>query len=130
MIGRALVIWLVLLAAAVVNGAFREAVLAPRVGKGVAHALSTILLSLLILVIGWLTTPWVAPGTLQNAWTVGVMWLALTIAFEFLAGHFLFGRTWTELLADYDLRAGRIWVMVLIVTLMTPVLAFTRGSPW
>ena len=33
-----------------------------------------------------------------------------------------------ELLADYNLLAGRIWVMVLIVTLMTPIIAFTwRG---
>jgi hypothetical protein len=64
---------------------------------------------------------------MQDAWTIGVTWVALTLAFEFLGGHFIFGRPWQELLGDYNLFAGRIWVMVLIVTLMTPVIAFTRG---
>lgn len=126
MLIRAIGIWFVLLAGAVANGAFRESVLTPRLGRGVAHAASTVLLSLLILVIGWVTVPWIAPRTVQDAWTVGVLWVALTIAFEFLAGHFVFGRSWNELLADYNLLAGRIWLMVLVVTLMTPVFAFTR----
>ena len=54
--------------------------------------------------------------------------MAPLIAFEFLGGHFIFGKPWQELLADYNLFAGRIWVMVLIVTLMTPIVAFTRGA--
>ena len=31
-----------------------------------------------------------------------------------------------ELAADYTLLAGRIWVMVLVVTLLAPVAAFAR----
>jgi hypothetical protein len=126
MLIRALGIWFVLLLGAVANGAVRESALTPRLGRGVAHAASTVTLSLLILAIGWVTMPWIAPRTLQDAWTIGVVWVALTIAFEFLAGHFVFGRPWNELLADYNLLAGRIWLMVLVVTLMTPVFAFTR----
>ena len=45
MVLRALAIWCVLLLAAVGNGAFRESVLIPRMGRGVAHAVSTVLLS-------------------------------------------------------------------------------------
>jgi hypothetical protein len=126
MLVRALAIWFVLLLVAVLNGAFREAVLTPRVGRGVAHALSTVMLSVLILIVGWLSMGWISPRTLQDAWTIGALWVGLTIAFEFLAGHFVFGRPWDELLADYNLLAGRIWLMVLVVTLMTPVFAFTR----
>lgn len=126
MLFRALAIWFVMLLGAVANGAFREAVLTSRLGRGVAHAVSTVLLSLVILLVGWIATPWIAPRTLQDAWTIGVAWVGLTIAFEFLAGHFVFGRPWSDLLADYNLLAGRIWLMVLVVTLMTPVFAFTR----
>lgn len=128
MLVRALLVWFLLLTLAILNGAFREEVLVPRAGRGVAQALSTVTLSLLILAAGWASMPWIAPRTLQDAWTVGGMWVGLTLAFEFLGGHFLFGKPWTELLADYNLFAGRIWVMVLIVTLMTPIVAFTRGS--
>jgi hypothetical protein len=126
MILRTVVIWLGLLVLAILNGGFREGVLVPRIGRGVAQAVSSIMLSLLILALGWVTMPWIAPRTLQDAWMIGMIWVVLTLAFEFLAGHFVFGKPWQELLADYNLLAGRIWVMVLIVTLMTPIIAFTK----
>ena len=128
MIIRALLVWVGLLVVAILNGGFREAVLAPRLGRSLAHGLSTVMLSLFIVALGWVTTPWVEPGSLQDAWLIGGVWVALTLAFEFLGGHFIFGKPWQTLLADYNLFAGRIWVMVLIVTLMTPVIAFTRGT--
>ena len=128
MIIRAVLVWVGLLTVAILNGGFREAVLAPRLGRSLAHGLSTVMLSLLIVALGWMTTPWVEPRSLQDAWLIGGVWVALTLAFEFLGGHFIFGKPWQALLADYNLFAGRIWVMVLIVTLMTPVIAFTRGT--
>jgi len=51
-------------------------------------------------------------------------WVALTLAFEFLAGHYLFHNPWDKLLADYDVLHGRIWPLVLIVTLLAPVIAY------
>lgn len=72
--------------------------------------------------------PWIAPRGVEEAWAVGVGWVALTLAFEFLGGHFLFGKSWTELTVDYNLLAGRIWVLVLVVTLLAPVIAFTKGT--
>jgi hypothetical protein len=127
MIIRAVLVWVGLLVVAILNGGFREAVLTPRFGRSIAHGVSTVMLSLFIVALGWMTTPWVGPKSLQDAWMIGSAWVALTLAFEFLGGHFIFGRPWQTLLADYNLLAGRIWVMVLIVTLMTPVIAFTRG---
>lgn len=126
MILRTVLIWFGLLTLAILNGGFREGVLVPRLGRGLGQAVSTIMLSVLILAAGWISIPWIAPRTLQDAWVIGVLWVVLTLAFEFLAGHFVFGKPWEELLADYNLFAGRIWVMVLIVTLMTPVIAFTK----
>jgi hypothetical protein len=128
MLLRLVLIWLVLLVVAIVNGGFREAVLLPRLGNGMAHVISTLMLSAGILAVAWIATPWMAPRTLADAWTIGVTWLVLTLAFEFIAGHFAFGKTWHELLADYDILAGRIWLVVLIVTLLSPVLAFLERA--
>lgn len=126
MVIRTVLVWFALLVLAILNGGFREAVLLPRLGRGLAQAVSTMILSLLILALGWIAMPWIGPRALQDAWTVGVIWVGLTLAFELLGGHFLFGKPWPELLADYNLLAGRIWIMVLVVTLMTPILAFMR----
>jgi len=128
MMARALLIWFALLALAIVNGALREALLVPWWGRGIAQAVSTVLLSGFIVAIGWWATPWIAPRSAAEAWAIGLGWVTLTLAFEFLGGHFLFGKSWSELLADYNLLAGRIWVMVLVATLLTPIAVFTRRA--
>ena len=51
-------------------------------------------------------------------------WLGLTVAFEFLGGHYLFGDSWERLLAAYNVAQGQVWVLVLIATLLAPVLAY------
>ena len=72
--------------------------------------------------------PWIAPSSVDEAWAIGFGWVTLTLAFEFLGGHFLFGKSWTELAVDYNVLAGRIWVLVLIVTLLAPVVTFARRA--
>ena len=128
MITRALVIWIVLLALAVANGGVREAILIPRLGGAIGRALSTLTLSVAIVLLTWFSLRWIHPLSSRDAWTVGGLWLALTLAFEFLAGHFLFRTPWKELLADYNVFAGRIWILVLVVTTLAPyVVASARG---
>ena len=122
MLLRAMLVWLALLLLAIANGGLRESVLLPRMGTASAHAWSTITLSVAIAVTGWLTVPWIRPASAREAWLVGLGWMLLTVAFEFLAGRFLFHRPWQVLLADYNLAAGRIWILVLLVLLVTPVL--------
>ena len=124
MVTRAALAWLVLLALAIANGAARETFLTPRFGVPLGHAISTMVLSVLIFIVGSLVMPWIGPATVREGWVIGTIWVALTIGFEFLGGHFIFGRPWQVLVADYNVFAGRIWVVVLIVTLLTPVLSF------
>lgn len=124
---RGLVVWLVLMVVAIANGAIREALLVPRFGIGTAHVISTLMLAALIIATAYITLPWMAPPALGDAIRIGAAWLALTLAFEFLAGHYLFGRSWETLLADYDLRRGRIWPLIPLITLIAPAFAFTRA---
>ena len=123
LLSRSLLVWLAILAVAVVNGAFRQGVLVPRLGDAVGHVLSTVLLSCVVFVVAWLTIGWMNPATTRDAWIVGGFWLALTLVFEFLGGHYLFGTSWEVLLADYNILHGRIWPLVLIVTVVAPALA-------
>ena len=126
---RAMVVWCGLLILAVLNGAVRVGWLIPRVGEHVGHLLSTISLSGLILLTTWATADWLGLTTVRRALATGLLWVALTIGFEFLAGHYVFGAPWPQLTADYDLTAGRIWVLVLITTTMAPLFALrVRGG--
>lgn len=124
---RALVIWLALLVVAVLNGGFREGVLTPRMGETLAHGVSSVTLSAAILVVTWLAIPWIRPALPHDTIAIGLGWLALTLAFEFGLGR-LRGRSWLELLVDYNVLRGRIWVLVLVSTALAPyVTARGRG---
>ena len=125
---RALVVWLLLLLVAVLNGAVRETFITPRVGDQAGRALSSLMLACLIILIGQLTAAWLAIEHNRNAWETGLIWLALTLAFEFFAGHFVFGTPWKAIVAEYDVMQGRIWIVVLIATLLSPVLGY-RSLP-
>ena len=121
---RALLVWVLLVGLAILNGAARETVLSPRLGPAVGHLASSVLLAGLIALTAWLSILWIAPGTARRAWAVGALWLSLTVAFEFLAGHYVFGHPWPRLLADYDILQGRVWLLVLVATLVTPIWAW------
>jgi len=128
MLARSLLTWCLLLALAVVNGAIREAWIVPRAGTVAGHALSTSTLCAFILWLSWTTIGWLRPLSTHDAWTIGGMWVGLTVAFEFLAGHYLFGHPWSRLLEDYNILRGRIWVLVLATTAVAPwVAARARG---
>lgn len=120
---RALLVWFALLAVACVNGAVRELVFIPRLGDVLAQAISVGMLSLAIVIVSLSTITWMQPRSHAEAWSIGVLWLALTLAFELLAGHYLFLTPWSRLLADYNLLRGRIWIVVLITTVAAPVIA-------
>ena len=87
----------------------------------VLAVLSTVVLCGLIVLVSRMTIGWIRPATSREALSVGALWLALTLAFEFGVGHYGFGKAWSELLADYDLSRGRIWLAVLVVTLLAPL---------
>ncbi|MEW6447103.1 MAG: hypothetical protein AB1426_03305, partial [Bacillota bacterium] len=51
---------------------------------------------------------------------IGLIWLVLTVAFEFGFGHFVMGHSWSRLLHDYNLLKGRLWVLVLLWVAIAP----------
>jgi hypothetical protein len=120
MILRAIVTWFGMLVLASLNGAARGLWIIPRLGEIRGRAVSTVILCGLVFVLTWLTIGWIRPTSSGQALKVGVIWLCLTLAFEFLAGHYVFGTPWSVLLAEYDVSRGRIWIAVLLLTLLAP----------
>jgi hypothetical protein len=52
---------------------------------------------------------------------VGSAWVAMTLTFELGWGHFGEDLSWETMLADHDLSAGRLWVLVPMWTALAPV---------
>jgi hypothetical protein len=129
-IGRSLAIWLGILVLANINGAVREMWLIPTLGPTPGRALSTIILSALVLLVTWLSIAWIAPATTRDALLIGALWLLLTLAFEFLVGHYVFQKPWSELTEDYHVMRGRIWPLVLVMVLFAPLWAGGLRKLW
>ena len=129
MFSRALAIWLLLLILAVLNGAIREALVTPRFGEQGGHIISTAILCAAIIIVAWFSISWIGPKNGREALVIGIVWVALTIAFEFLAGHYAFGNSWERLITDYNVFHGRIWILVLLMNLFTPLWAFLQKQP-
>jgi hypothetical protein len=120
--------WLGLLAIAMANGALREGVYGPHMAELAAHQLSTVLALLLFtLYIGWFTARWPLPSA-DMATGVGALWLGLTLAFEFGFFHYVMGHPWSRLLRDYDISAGRLWVLIPLWTAVAPYVFYRLRS--
>lgn len=119
---KALVVWTGILVLAMANGAFREAVLIPKLGTPGALVLSGLFLSTLILGVAYLSLPWLAPRRAAHLWLIGSGWLVLTLVFEFSFGLWQ-GKSWSALLEAYTFKSGNIWPAVLFLTALAPRIA-------
>src|SRR5687768_16575378 len=93
--------WLIILPFMVANGRFRELVVKRVVSNPTAEAISAALGIAIIVVITRFTLRPLAgqsSGRLLRASTTLVL---LTLVFEFTFGHYVDGKSWSELLANY-----------------------------
>ncbi len=119
---KALAIWLLILVVAVANGVLRESVLTPMFGLTAGLMLSGVLLSVLILVISFFTLPWLGALHCLQLAGVGLLWLVLTLMFEFTLGWGQ-GKSLSVMLEAYTFKDGNLWPIVLLVTVVSPCVA-------
>lgn len=120
---KALVLWVGILALAVLNGFLREQILIPAVGSVYGFLASGVILSICVLVVAWAAIPWWGPLTAPQYLSIGCFWLVSTLAFELIFGRFILHKTWSEIFAAYSFEGGNLWPVVLLCTLTAPWLA-------
>ncbi|MBI3188398.1 MAG: hypothetical protein HYZ31_11110 [Gammaproteobacteria bacterium] len=123
-----LVAWFVMLLVSITNGAIRDFTYGQYVDELTAHQLSSLSGIIVLGIIIWIFVKRFPLFSAQQAISIGLMWLTLTIAFEFLFFHYIGGHSWSALLANYNIFNGRIWVLVLIWIAIAPYLFF-RFTP-
>ncbi len=122
---RALVAWCFLFGIAFANGAFREFVYRKYLGEWRANQVSCGLGIVLITGAVWAVSRWWPFASSLQAWRTGCLWLGLTVAWEFVFGHFIMGHPWQRLLGDYAFWRGRLWPLVLAAILVAPALVYS-----
>jgi hypothetical protein len=129
MIWRYILAWIPMIAIGIINGIVRESTYGNYLSELRAHQVSTMIGVLLFSGYIWLITRWWSLESPRQAIVIGLVWLGLTIAFEFTFGHFIAGQSWNRLLSDYNILAGRVWLLVLIWIAIAPWLFTVLKKP-
>lgn len=119
-----ILLWVAMLVVAVVNGAIRDLWYTKHVGELRAHQLSTATAVVLFGLFTWFSIRAWPPGSSRQAIQIGLTWFVMTLAFEFLFGHYVARHPWSRLLHDYDLLAGRVWIFVPVWIAVAPYVFF------
>ena len=119
----ALLTWMGLLVIAIVNGELRNRILRTRFDELRAHQASSLILSSAILLVS-IVFSFVQGSnvSLLDTIYVGFIWTSMTICFEFVFGHHVMKHPWSYLVQDYNILKGRLWVLVLLCSLVGPYL--------
>jgi hypothetical protein len=127
MILKSILVWLCLIPLAIINGAFREIVLAPLLGW-YAQPLSGLILIALIFAVCLFFIHRLGKAGRSTYIAIGAVWVFLTIAFEFSFG-LATGASLQQLLEAYDITTGNLWLVVLIAIGLSPwAAAKIRGA--
>lgn len=121
--------WFPMIAIAIANGALRESWYGNRLPELRAHQVSTLAALLLFALYMMALFAWRPTRSLNQALAVGQLWLWLTLAFEFLFGHYVMGHPWQRLLHDYNLKAGRLWPLIPLWLAVGPVVLRGWSGP-
>ena len=124
-LARAIGIWLTLVAVESIHGVMRRLFLEPQLGDLRARQVSVFTGAVLMAFVFWFALKWLGPQTARRWWTFGLLWLALTLAFEIGLGRAT-GMSWDRIGSDFDPRRGGLLAFGMLVILVGPRLLAQR----
>lgn len=120
---KSIVIWFIFILAESLNGAARIFWLSPLLGDPLAHQVSFVTGSVLILTIATLLIRWLHTSHVSQLLGIGILWFLLTVVFEICLGLFVFGYSWQQIGADYNLLQGGLMPIGLVWLVLSPFIA-------
>lgn len=124
MITKYLLLWFPMIVIAILNGALRQGFYVTFLNNLSAHQLSVVSGILFFAIYIWIITGKWKIKSAKESVQIGLMWLLMTIIFEFIFGHFVMGHSWEKLSYDYNILEGRLWIIVLIWVTISPYIFY------
>ena len=107
--------WIPMVFIAITNGVLRQYVYGRWMKELSAHQVSSLTAVILFYLYTWI---------LVKKWPLESSRQAMTVAFEFLFGHYVANHPLSRLIQDYDLLSGRLWTLVLLAVAAAPYLVY------
>jgi hypothetical protein len=123
-----ILLWFAFPFIAILNGALRELTYKKIVGDLPGHQISTATgIFFFGIIFYFIFNKWKIESV-KHAIFIGIIWLGLTILFEFGFGHYIMGNPWQKLLHDYNLAEGRVWSLFLVWITIAPYIFYKLFS--
>lgn len=116
--------WMPLVFLGIGNAAIRQVVYAGYVSELAAHQISTLTLIIMYAVYAWVVFSFLRLYSPGQAIGVGLMWMVLTVVFEFGVGHYVLGDPWGDLLHAYNIVQGRVWGLFILWVGLAPYVIY------
>jgi hypothetical protein len=120
---RSIVVWLVFILAESLNGTVRNLWLVPSLGDFWAHQISFFTGSVLVVAIAIIFVRWLDATRTSQLFSIGLLWLLLTLSFETCLGRFILGYSWERIASDYNLLQGGLMPIGLLLLTLAPLIA-------
>ncbi len=115
-------IWIIIALLAILNGIFRESVLVSTLGPSMAISVSGLMLSLIVFIVTYLSFPLFGKHPSHTYFLIGLQWVVMTLVFELLFGHYVVGKPWSDILQVFNIMKGDLFIIVLVMSLLSPLL--------
>ena len=119
---NAFLVWLLIAVAESLHGTLRRLFLVPLIGERPSSQVGVVIGSVIIFVIAWFCIRWIATESYSQQMKAGILWVFLTLIFEFSLG-FSLGYSLERILSDYNLREGGLMGLGLLFMMFAPFLA-------
>jgi hypothetical protein len=120
---RGFIVWLGIIVAESLHGTARRFLLEPYIGDFRASQIRMFTGAAIILVISMVSIRWIGAKSINLLLGVGLLWLVLTLSFEFLLGRLILGYSWERIIAEYNLIKGGLMAIGLMALMVSPVIA-------
>lgn len=117
---KAALVWLLIACLAILNGIVREQVMAPVIDAAAALPLSGVTLTVVVFLVTYGCFGFIGAKTRAACLSVGVQWVLMTLAFEFLFGRLVADKSWVTLWQTFNLARGDLFLLVLAASLLSP----------
>lgn len=115
--------WFPMLVIAIINGSIRDFVYKKPLGALRAQQVSTFSLLILFALYMYLLIQKYPFRSGKEALLTGFTWMLMTLAFEFGFGRWR-GKSWSELMEDYQIFEGRLWILIPVFLCLGPYLLY------
>lgn len=123
---QSILVWIILAILTILFAGFREAIFIPMTGLDgtLARAILLPVAIIYVLVVSYIFLKKTKQSyRRQDTLMIGLLWLVLTILFEFTFGTLVMGNSLATLLADYNVFTGRTWLFFLCALFLAPFIA-------